>query len=65
MKPEREIYEYSIAGVGVAPGEALFLDDKTENVEGARSAGLEAEQYSSWESFLSGSALDRFALPRP
>ena len=30
---------------GVAPDEAVFLDDLPENVEGARAAGLHAFQF--------------------
>ena len=40
VKPEPEIYEYTLEKLGVRPEEALFLDDKTENVEGARRLGM-------------------------
>ncbi len=37
VKPAAAIYDDAIHGVGVSPSEALFLDDKVENVErGAR-----------------------------
>jgi putative hydrolase of the HAD superfamily len=52
-KPQREIYDHAIHGLGIAPAEALFLDDREENVEGARAAGLEAELYTTWEQFAS------------
>lgn len=42
VKPEAAIYEHTVAKLGVCPDEALFLDDKTENVEGARQVGLHA-----------------------
>jgi putative hydrolase of the HAD superfamily len=61
-KPEAAIYHDAIRGVGVPPSEALFLDDKPENVEGARAVGLQAEIYSTWEAFLSGAA-ERYHLP--
>lgn len=48
-KPHRRIYEHAVEGLGVAADEALFLDDRPENVAGARAAGLKAELYSSWE----------------
>jgi putative hydrolase of the HAD superfamily len=51
IKPERAIYDYALHGLGVAPEEALFLDDRPENVEGARAAGLHAEVFTSWEEF--------------
>lgn len=42
IKPEAAIYDYTVDALGVLPGEALFLDDREENVEGARQAGLHA-----------------------
>lgn len=58
VKPQREIYEDAIRGLHVAPGEALFLDDREENVEGARAAGLHAVLFTKWEDFsLHASAL--------
>ena len=39
-KPEPGIYEHSLGGVNVAAADALFLDDKEANVEGARRLGL-------------------------
>ena len=42
VKPEAEIYTHTLHALGVAPNEALFLDDKIENVEGARRVGLHA-----------------------
>lgn len=39
-KPDPAIYRAVLARHGVAPGEALFIDDLDENVEGARAAGL-------------------------
>lgn len=41
-KPDRRIYELAVERLRVAPGEAVFVDDFLENVEGARSAGLHA-----------------------
>ena len=51
IKPEREIYEYALRGLGVAPAEALFLDDRPENIEGARGVGLRTELFTTWEEF--------------
>jgi putative hydrolase of the HAD superfamily len=61
-KPEAAIYRDAIRGVGVPAPEALFLDDKIENVEGARAVGLQAEQYSTWEAFVANTA-ERYLLP--
>ncbi len=46
-KPDRKIYEVAIQRAGVAPGEVFFVDDRIENVEGARAAGLDAVQFTS------------------
>jgi glucose-1-phosphatase len=44
-KPDRHIYQLAIDRLGVAPDEAVFIDDVLENVEGARAAGLSAIQF--------------------
>jgi putative hydrolase of the HAD superfamily len=64
VKPQPEIYRHSIEGLGVNPSEVLFLDDRPDNVEGARATGMHSEVFSTWEAFLEG-ALDRYALPSP
>jgi putative hydrolase of the HAD superfamily len=51
VKPQREIYDDAVRGAGVAAGDALFIDDRSENIEGALAAGLRAELYSTWENF--------------
>jgi putative hydrolase of the HAD superfamily len=61
VKPQREIYEDALRGVGLAPGDALFIDDRTENIEGAHTAGLQAELYSTWENFAD--IPERYGLP--
>jgi hypothetical protein len=42
----------------------LFLDDRIENIDGAREAGLEAELFVSWEDFV-GEIAGRYGLPAP
>jgi putative hydrolase of the HAD superfamily len=64
VKPDAAIYHDALRGLDVAPEEALFLDDKLENIEGARAVGLLGEVYSSWEDFLEH-ALKRYELPSP
>ena len=64
VKPERAIYEDAIRGLGVRAEHALFLDDRPENVEGARSAGLHAELFDTWERFLEETPA-RYGLPTP
>lgn len=48
-KPDAEIYLHTCRGMGTAPGEALFLDDKSENIAGAERAGLHAIQFTTVE----------------
>jgi putative hydrolase of the HAD superfamily len=42
VKPEAAIYEHTLQKLGVRAEEALFLDDKIENIEGARQIGMHA-----------------------
>lgn len=44
-KPERAYFERAVARVGDDPASVLFVDDRRDNVEAARSAGLLAEQW--------------------
>lgn len=64
IKPEAPIYRHALEGLGVEPAEALFLDDRPENVEGARAVGIHAEVFNSWEDFLLRDCL-RYGLPFP
>lgn len=49
VKPSPAIYTYTCEKLGVAPAEALFLDDKPENVLGAQALGMQAIQFTSPE----------------
>lgn len=51
-KPQPEIYAASIAGLGVAPGQILFIDDKEENTAAAVQAGMHAIVYGDHHSFV-------------
>ncbi len=42
IKPEAAIYRHTLKKLGVHPNEALFIDDRNENIEGAKQAGLHA-----------------------
>ena len=44
-KPEPAIYENCLEGLGTAPAETLFLDDRIENVHGAEMLGIRAMQF--------------------
>ncbi|MFK4729797.1 HAD family phosphatase [Agromyces mediolanus] len=39
VKPNADIYEHVIAELGIAPADFLFVDNRAENVEGARAVG--------------------------
>jgi HAD superfamily hydrolase (TIGR01509 family) len=47
VKPDPAIYRHSLAGLGVAAAEALFVDDRSANIEGARAAGMFGIQFRS------------------
>jgi len=40
-KPEPRIFEITLDRLGVAPSRALFVDDREDNIEGARRLGLD------------------------
>jgi putative hydrolase of the HAD superfamily len=63
VKPEPGIYEHAIAGLHVKPEEALFLDDRPDNVEGARAVGLHAQVYSCGVSIKNRKLFEAYALP--
>ncbi len=50
-KPDLEIYRHAAKGLGVAPAEILFVDDRADNVRAAQAAGMQAIQYIDHELF--------------
>ena len=44
-KPERGIYELTCTRMGIAPDEAVFIDDNLDNVQAARAYGMEAVHF--------------------
>ncbi|HVS67980.1 MAG TPA: HAD family phosphatase [Mycobacteriales bacterium] len=44
IKPDAEVFHHVVDALGVEPEQVFFLDDNRINVEGARAAGLQAEQ---------------------
>lgn len=42
IKPAHQMYEAILAALGVAPGEAVFVDDLPMNLEAARALGMRA-----------------------
>ena len=49
LKPERRIYEVLCERYGIVPEQAVFFDDKQENVEAAGAVGLNAIQFRDYE----------------
>lgn len=45
IKPAKEIFQMHLAKTGVKPEEAVFIDDREVNAEGAKSAGLHGIWY--------------------
>ncbi len=51
-KPETEIYERAVNTLNLTPEHILFVDDRSENVKGAKEVGLKSEECSSPHSNL-------------
>jgi len=51
VKPAAAIYHHALEGLQVAPAEALFIDDKQVNVDGALAVGVRARLFTRWEEF--------------
>lgn len=47
-KPDAAFFDFILRDMDVDPRETLFIDDNAGHVEGARKAGLNAEQYGAW-----------------
>ncbi|WP_156679999.1 HAD family hydrolase [Sphingomonas profundi] len=44
-KPDAAIYRLALARFGLAPGEALFVDDRADNVAGAAAVGMTTHRF--------------------
>jgi epoxide hydrolase-like predicted phosphatase len=51
-KPDPEIYRIALARLGVAPHEAIFVDDQAENVEAAQALGITAVHFTSRQALM-------------
>ena len=51
-KPDLNIYRIMVGKMGTKPGNALFIDDLLENVEGAKTAGLRSIHYKNTRSVI-------------
>ena len=50
-KPGREIYDFTLNRLGVSAQQTIFIDDKPENIEGAKRAGLQTIFFETIEKF--------------
>ena len=50
-KPDLVIYRHAAEGLGFAPGRVLFIDDREDNIQAARAAGMQTIQYTGHEAF--------------
>ncbi len=48
-KPDPRIYRHCLEGLGVDAGDAVFLDDREENVEAARRVGIQGILFTGYE----------------
>lgn len=62
MKPDRAIYEHCLKLLRLPAEQTLFLDDREENVEGARQLGIHSVCFATLEQATKETA-DKFALP--
>jgi putative hydrolase of the HAD superfamily len=53
MKPDAAIYEAAIAASGKPPEALFFIDDREENVAGARQIGIRAHQFTCLDGLIS------------
>ncbi|HVM73067.1 MAG TPA: HAD family phosphatase [Anaerolineales bacterium] len=63
MKPDPRIYQVALEKLGVAPAEAVFLDDFPANVTGARAVGMQAIHFVQPEQALD--ELRKLLVPEP
>ena len=51
-KPDPAIYTHAAQGLAVSPEHILFVDDRADNIQAAREAGMQAIQYTDHAQFL-------------
>lgn len=51
-KPDLAIYRHAADGLAQSPFNILFIDDRLENLEAARSTGMQTIQYSTHDAFV-------------
>lgn len=63
-KPAEGIYQHCLTGLGVAPSEALFLDDREENIQAAEELGIHSVLFKNAEQARC-EIETRFSIPIP
>jgi len=61
-KPSPEIYEHCLRGLGIAAKDALFLDDRPSNIQGAQAVGMQGIVFTSARD-LAADLTGRFDIP--
>ena len=64
VKPDPAIYLHTVRKLGVAPDQALFIDNLEKNTAGAETVGLHAALFQNVEQLQSDLEKRGFALPR-
>lgn len=59
-KPEPEIYQQTLKTLGVEGRQCLFIDDRPENIDAARAAGIHAHQFAPENHSAVQDAVSRF-----
>ena len=63
VKPDPAIYLHTVKKLGVAPGQALFIDNLEKNIVGAEAVGLHAALFENVEQLQNDLARRKFPLP--
>ena len=50
-KPDLAIYRHAAEGLELTPAQILFIDDRADNIEGAKQAGMQTIQYTDHTAF--------------
>ena len=61
IKPDPAIYEHSLRGLGVPPSDALFVDDREQNIKAAQALGIRSIQFRSMAQFRND--LEKLGFP--
>lgn len=62
IKPDRKIFEYTLQVIKARPEEVLFIDDKIENIQGARQAGWKGTVFDTQNPSISISQIKKLLI---